>query len=108
MASSITCCGVRPMRSFSRTDCWAKIGAIAVPWTERTWPGVAAPRRSPKPKEVFTPRGTGVSQGSRPRSALAFSAVRGQSSIPFAGSPRKPAASPCTQSFFSLPARASV
>ena len=108
MASSTTSCGVRPMRSFSRTDCCAKIGAMPVPSTERMWPGVAAPNRSPKPKEVSTPSGTGFSQARRPRSTAAFAAVSGQSSIPFAISPLKPVVSPCTQSFLSLPSRASA
>src|SRR3954454_7254526 len=49
----MTCLGVRLVRDISRIDCCAKIGRIAPRPARRrasTCPGVARPRRSPKPK----------------------------------------------------------
>src|SRR2546421_3825794 len=39
-------------------DCWAKMGAMLWPARriDSTWPGVARPIRSPKPKLGFKPR----------------------------------------------------
>ena len=53
VASSMTSPGPRPRRSISRIDCWAKIGARpeSAARSARTCPGVASPRRSPRPTE---------------------------------------------------------
>lgn len=69
------------MRSISRMDCWAKIGAIPPPaaLTARTCPGVASPSRSPRPTEARRPRVFGRSQGSASRSAAALCASAGPS-----------------------------
>ena len=76
VASSITSIGVRPVRVISRIDCCGKIGAIAAKpptaRTARTWPGVARPRRSPRPAEVRVPSGRGRSHSRCRRSAAAF------------------------------------
>ncbi len=81
VASSMTSVGVRPVRVISRIDCCGKIGAIAekppTARTARTWPGVARPRRSPRPAEVFVPSGRGRSQSSWRRSPAAFLGERG-------------------------------
>ena len=72
----MTSAGVRPVRVISRIDCCGKIGAIAVKpptaRTARTWPGVARPRRSPRPADVRVPRGRGRSHSRWRRSAAAF------------------------------------
>jgi len=68
MASSNTSWGERPVRSFSRTDCWAKMGARFVLRTDRTWPGVANPRRSPNPA-ISSARAFGHSSEARPCAA---------------------------------------
>ena len=82
MASSITCCGVRPVRAISRMDCWAKIGAMSPPTvrTACTWPGVASPSRSPIPAEVRRPSGCGCSQARCARRAAALRGLVGPSS----------------------------
>ena len=76
VASSITSIGVRPVRVISRIDCCGKIGAMAAKpptaRTARTWPGVARPRRSPRPAEVRVPSGRGRSHSRCRRSAAAF------------------------------------
>src|SRR6185369_16583672 len=58
-AAPTTSVGVRCVRSISRTDCCAKIGAKFVFATAATWPGVARPRRSPKPNDFLSPRTEG-------------------------------------------------
>ena len=62
-ASVITSTGVRPVRCISRIDCCGKIGWIGTPAARRacTWPGVARPIRSPKPKLGSSPSVTAVS-----------------------------------------------
>ncbi len=89
VASSITSIGVRCVRAISRIDCCGKIGAIAPPTarTARTWPGVARPRRSPRPAEVLVPSGRGRSHSKRERSAAAFLGESGPTSTPELASP---------------------
>ena len=71
MASSSTCRGERPVRSFSRTDCCAKMGAMRNLRTDRTWPGVANPNRSPNPAERASPSGRASRWGNTVRSQSA-------------------------------------
>src|SRR5271170_1765504 len=61
-ASFITCCGLRCVRVISRMLCWANMGLIEPPAFLRaaTWPGVASPVRSPKPKLAARPRTVGA------------------------------------------------
>jgi hypothetical protein len=61
-AATLTCRGVRFVRVISRIDCCAKIGSIPDPccFMAATWPGVARPMRSPKPKLGARPSGTGL------------------------------------------------
>src|SRR5512142_1271538 len=66
-ASSMTRRGMRPVRAISRIDCWGKIGSMPAPPRRiaSTWPGVARPMRSPKPKLGRSPR---VTQAGEPGS----------------------------------------
>jgi hypothetical protein len=50
------CSAVRWVRSNSRMDCWAKIGAKSNFLAAARWPGVARPRRSPNPNDFTRPR----------------------------------------------------
>jgi hypothetical protein len=65
VASSTTAWERRAVRVISRMDCWAKTGAMEPPtaWSARTCPGVARPRRSPKPADVPGGSGRGSSHG---------------------------------------------
>ncbi len=71
--------GERPVRAISRIDCCGKIGAIPAPARRiaSTWPGVASPIRSPKPK-----------LGSRPRATQGL--IARASDAPDSGSVRRP------------------
>src|SRR5436309_1757393 len=55
----MTASGVRWVRAISRIDCCAKIGAKSNLIAAARWPGVARPRRSPKPNDFFRPRTVG-------------------------------------------------
>jgi len=76
---------VRFVRSISRMDCCAKMGATSPPATRiaRAWPGVASPSRSPSPALAASPRGRGRSHGRTPRRAAALRAEAGPSSNTF-------------------------
>src|SRR5208283_6066532 len=63
MAALITCWAVRCVRSNSRMDCCAKIGAKSNFCAAARCPGVANPKRSPNPKDFTRPSVVGDATG---------------------------------------------